>query len=71
MITSANRLANEPDSRGPVAPPEVALEILGALQDIRFGSVEVVVHDGKVVQIERKEKFRPAGQAAEKGQPRK
>ncbi len=71
MITNATRWANESESRGPVAPPEVALEILGALQDIRFGSVEVVVHDGKVVQIERKEKFRPADQGGEKRQPRK
>lgn len=38
--------------------PEVAIEILRAVKEIRFGSVEVVVHDGRVVQIERKEKFR-------------
>jgi hypothetical protein len=29
-----------------------------ALQGIRFGSVEIVIHDSKVVQIERKEKTR-------------
>ena len=38
--------------------PEIALEILRAVRDIHYGSVEVVVHDSKVVQIERKEKFR-------------
>lgn len=32
--------------------------ILHALKGIRFGSVEIVVHDSKVVQIERKEKTR-------------
>jgi hypothetical protein len=32
--------------------------ILSAVRSIRFGSIEVVVHDGKVVQIERKEKVR-------------
>lgn len=32
--------------------------ILQALQGIRFGAVEIVVHDGKVVQIERKERLR-------------
>jgi len=32
--------------------------ILQALKDLRFGSVEIVVHDSKVVQIERREKVR-------------
>ncbi|MCE9624974.1 MAG: YezD family protein, partial [Deltaproteobacteria bacterium] len=31
---------------------------LRALQDLSFGSVEIVVHDGRVVQIERKERVR-------------
>ena len=29
-----------------------------ALKGIRFGSVEVIIHDSRVVQIERKEKVR-------------
>ena len=29
-----------------------------ALRDLRFGSVEIIVHDSKVVQIERREKVR-------------
>ena len=29
-----------------------------ALRGIRFGSIEIIVHDSKVVQIERKEKVR-------------
>lgn len=33
-------------------------EIQAALQNLRFGSVEITVHNGQVVQIERKEKFR-------------
>ena len=32
--------------------------IIAALKDLRFGSVEIVVHDSKVVQIERREKMR-------------
>jgi hypothetical protein len=32
--------------------------ILQALEGIRFGAVEIVIHDGKVVQIERKERVR-------------
>ena len=33
-------------------------EIRQALQGLRFGAVEITVHNGQVVQIERKEKFR-------------
>ena len=40
---------------------EIAHKILLAIKDIRFGSVEVVIHDSKVVQIERKEKTRLDG----------
>ena len=33
-------------------------EIQAALNGLKFGSVEITVHNGQVVQIERKEKFR-------------
>jgi hypothetical protein len=33
-------------------------KILEALRGLRFGAVEIVVHDGRIVQIERKEKLR-------------
>lgn len=32
--------------------------VFHALAGLRFGSVEIVVHEGKITQIERKEKFR-------------
>ncbi len=32
--------------------------ILLALNGIRFGSVEIIIHDSKIVQIERREKMR-------------
>ena len=32
--------------------------VLRALSGLRFGSVEIVVHDGRVVQIERRERVR-------------
>ncbi|TAN49932.1 MAG: DUF2292 domain-containing protein [Methylococcaceae bacterium] len=35
-----------------------ALHVLNALQGIQYGSVEVTIHDGRIVQIERKEKLR-------------
>ncbi|AMK79263.1 MULTISPECIES: YezD family protein [Methylomonas] len=37
---------------------EIALQIAAILQDIRFGSVEVVIHDGRIVQIDKRERFR-------------
>ncbi len=37
---------------------DIAHKILLAIKDLRFGSVEVVIQDSKVVQIERKEKIR-------------
>ncbi len=33
-------------------------EILRAVQNVRYGSVEITIHDAKVVQVERREKIR-------------
>ena len=41
-----------------VANPDIGTTVLDAIKGIRYGSVEIVIHDGKVVQIERKEKVR-------------
>ena len=38
-------------------------EIQTALRNLRFGSVEITVQNGQIVQIERKEKFRPQAQS--------
>ncbi|WP_415755123.1 sulfur starvation response protein OscA [Pseudomonas leptonychotis] len=38
-------------------------EIQAALHGLKFGSVEITVHNGQLVQIERKEKFRPHAQS--------
>ncbi|MGZ3304514.1 MAG: YezD family protein [Asticcacaulis sp.] len=37
---------------------EVERHILTALRQIRFGTLEIVVHDSRVVQIEKSEKLR-------------
>jgi len=37
---------------------DIAHKILLAIKDLRFGSVEVIIHDSRIVQIERKEKIR-------------
>jgi len=39
-------------------PVYIKEQILRAIANIEYGSVEVVVHDGKVVQIECREKLR-------------
>lgn len=44
--------------------PEIPGWILSALEGIRFGSVEIVVHDGRIVQIERREKIRVTQEVA-------
>jgi hypothetical protein len=49
----------------PAAQPEQAVDdprvlavITEALRSLQFGAVEITVHNGQVVQVERKEKFR-------------
>lgn len=37
---------------------QVIAAIAQALHNIQFGAVEITLHNGQVVQIERKEKFR-------------
>jgi hypothetical protein len=53
------RITNEtqPESTGH-NENEVLRRIASAISGVRFGSVEVVIQDSRVVQIERKEKFR-------------
>lgn len=36
----------------------VLKEIQSAVENLRYGSVEIIVHDSKIVQIEKKEKLR-------------
>lgn len=45
---------------------DVLHDIQAALQGLRFGSVEITVHNGQIVQIERKEKFRLQAQASKR-----
>jgi hypothetical protein len=50
-LQHSNRLADETHR-------QMTQRILRVLQEIRYGSVEIIIHDSKVVQIERKEKIR-------------
>jgi hypothetical protein len=46
----------EQDASEPGAP--TLQHILRALHKLRYGAVEILVHDGRIVQIERREKLR-------------
>jgi hypothetical protein len=39
-------------------PPQLLRELRKALRSIRFGAIELVIHDGRVVQLELREKVR-------------
>ena len=52
------RLSNRIDTEKADSNDEVLHRIASAISGVRFGSVEVVIQDSRVVQIERKEKFR-------------
>jgi hypothetical protein len=39
-------------------PPEVLATLTRLLREVRYGSIEIVVHEGRVTQIERREKVR-------------
>jgi hypothetical protein len=39
-------------------PPALFRELRDALTSIRYGAIELVIHDGRVVQLERREKVR-------------
>ena len=39
-------------------PPALLRELRQALRAIRYGAIELVIHDGRVVQLERHEKVR-------------
>ena len=52
-LISRSDLQPEPDQNS-----EILRRIANAISGVRFGSVEVVIQDSRVVQIERKEKFR-------------
>lgn len=51
------REAHEATRQNPPDPEAESL-ILKAVRSIRYGSVEVVIHNSKVVQVERREKHR-------------
>ena len=51
-MTATNKLNARADD------PQVIALITDALRSIQFGALEITLHNGQVVQIERKEKVR-------------
>ncbi len=54
-------MTDTPHEQGPEQTPvdsRVLGEIAKALAGLRYGSLEITVHDGKVTQIEAKKKIR-------------
>jgi hypothetical protein len=49
-----------------VLDPSLLREIAAALRGLRYGTVELVVHDARVVQLERRERVRFDERAARK-----
>jgi hypothetical protein len=63
MKPDRNPISEAPKSEGPIcdghdAQEIVVREIMRAITGVRFGSVEITIHDSRIVQIERKEKVR-------------
>jgi hypothetical protein len=54
-LTDASENAGQPELPLPAA---LVHELAQALRSIRFGTIELVIHDGRVVQLERREKVR-------------
>lgn len=55
--------AEEPAGARQALPDEVLGTLVRLIREVRFGSIEIVVHEGRVTQIERREKvrFNPPG----------
>jgi hypothetical protein len=47
-----------PQPESSALSPAILHALRDALRTIRFGAVELVIHDGRIVQLERREKVR-------------
>ncbi len=46
------------DAAPPKLPSAVIERIAAVIAEVKYGTVEITIHDGRVVQIQRKERFR-------------
>ena len=61
---SSASISTSPASAVPLPPDWLAI-VRAKVEGLRFGVVQIVVHDGKVTQIERTEKTRLSGPGRE------
>jgi hypothetical protein len=57
MDLQATSKSTMSQSKTPLSDNDVR-KVLEAIKGLRFGSVEITVHEGRIVQVERKEKIR-------------
>jgi hypothetical protein len=57
MDPQATTKSTMPQSKTPLSDTDVR-KVLDAIKGLRFGSLEITVHEGRIVQVERKEKTR-------------
>jgi hypothetical protein len=55
-VTALRR--EKPADAGEAELRRIERELVSALGEIRYGSIEIVIHDARVIQIERREKIR-------------
>lgn len=49
---------NPAQLKHPLLPAQLSVELARQLDGLRYGTIELSVHDGRIVQIERREKIR-------------
>lgn len=57
-MSVANRESASPPPAADASWARVERALRAALREVRFGSIEIVIHDSRIVQIERREKVR-------------
>lgn len=55
---SQDRAGRGPAEAGRAEDPEVVRRILDAIRSVRFGQVQIIIHDSRVVQIDTAEEMR-------------
>lgn len=67
MSATARRPASCEAAGAGTAWERVERELRAALREIRYGSLEIVIHDARIVQIERRQKVRFDSDDQERG----
>lgn len=57
-MTPRNIADHKTSSSLPQPDEDIGRRVLEAIGSLRYGSVEVTVHDGRIVQIDRRERVR-------------